>query len=124
MWRRQSGSYLPKCVDQDPLRVDGVFCAGDRLAIVALGVVAVLDVAFLLGFLLEKVRRGALRALTRNGAVVQREVALRVSRAGVEDAAARTALDQLSLAALRALHSGRLRRGRLPTAQLPDGFAV
>src|SRR3954463_12740922 len=82
---------------------------GDGGAVVALGVVAVLDVPFALGLLLQEVRRSALGAGPRNGAVVQREVALRVARAGEEDPAARTALDQFSLFAVRARHARRLR---------------
>src|SRR5207248_11193991 len=87
------------------LRAGGVCRTGDRGAVVALGIVAVLDVAFLLRLLLEEIRSGALRAGAGDGAVVQREVALRIARAGGEGAAARAALDELTLAAARARHA-------------------
>src|ERR1700756_4022118 len=92
------------------LRARGVGCAGDRGAVVALGVVTELDVAFALGLFFDEVGGGALGAGAGDGAVVEGEVALRVARAGVEDAAARAALDELSFAAAGALHAGRLRR--------------
>ena len=92
--------------------------AGDLLAVIAVRVVAILDVTLALRLLLQEVRRGALRARTRNRAAVQREVALRVARTRIEDAAARPALQQLALAAGRALHAGRLRRGRLAAAEI------
>src|SRR5205823_1439526 len=70
------------------------------------------------------VRRGALRAGAGDGAVVQREVALRIARAGVEDAASRAPLEQLAFAALRALHAGGLGRGGLAAADLANVAAV
>src|SRR5438105_14962575 len=97
---------------------------GDRRAVVALGVVAILDVPLALRLLLQEIRRLALRAGAGDGAVVQGEVALRVARAGVEDAAAGTALHQLSLAASGALHAGRFRWVGLPSADLADVAAV
>src|ERR1700741_4063076 len=99
-------------------------CRGDRRAVVTFGIVAVLDVAFALGLLLQEIRRRALRAGARDGAIVQCEIALRVARAGKEDPAARTALDQLSLFAVRARHAGRLRGRALAAADFADGLAV
>src|SRR5439155_11600709 len=84
----------------------------------------ILDVPFALRLLLQQIRRRAFRARPRHGAVVQREVALRIARAGEEDAAARTALDQLALVAFLAFHAGRLRRRALAAADLPDRLAV
>src|SRR5205085_5001224 len=98
--------------------------AFDRSFVIALRVVAVLDVPLAFGRLLEEVRRGALRAGLVQRAVVQRELAFRVARAGVEDAAARAALDELTFAAVRALHAGRLGRRRLAAADLADVLAV
>src|SRR5204862_2419529 len=53
-----------------------------------------------------------------------REVALRIARAGEEDAAPRTALHQLTLVAFLAFHASRLRRCALAAANLADGLAV
>src|SRR5205814_10322451 len=106
------------------LRADGVLGGVDWSAVVALGVVAVLDVPLALGLLLEEVWGGALRAGAGDGAAVEREVALRVARAGVEDAAARAALDQLAFAAGGALHPRRLGRRGLAAADLADVAAV
>src|SRR6266498_1877365 len=71
----------------------------DRCAVVALGIVAVLDVPLALRLLLQQIRRLALRAGAGDGAVVQGEVALRVARARIEDAAAGAALHQLTFTA-------------------------
>src|SRR6266568_901159 len=101
------------------------FCRrADRRAVAAVGIVAVLDVALALRLLLQEIRRLALRAGAGDGAAVQGELALRVARARIENAAAGAALHQLSLAALRALHAGRLRRRRLPSPDLADVAAV
>src|SRR6185436_13076428 len=86
--------------------------------------IAVLDVALALGLLLQEVGRVALRALAGDGAVVEGELALGVARAAVEDAAAGAALHEIPLLALRALHAGRLGRGRLAAADLADGLAL
>src|SRR5688500_10363243 len=96
----------------------------DWRAVAALGVVAQLDVAFLLRLFLHQVRRAALRAGTGDGLVVHRKVALWITGAGVEDATARTAFDDVAFAARRALHAGRLRRRRLAAADLADVAAV
>src|SRR5258706_2963629 len=96
----------------------------DRRSVLALRIVAVLDVTFALRLFLQKVRRRALRAGPRHGAVVQREVAFRVARAGKEDPTPRAALDQLSLFAIRTRHAGRFRRRALAAADLADGLAV
>src|ERR1051325_671974 len=98
-------------------------CGHGRL-VVALRVVAVLDVALALRLLLQEGRRVALRALPGHGAAVQRELALRVARAAVEDPAARAALHQIAFLAVRALHAGRLGRRRLAAADLADRLAV
>ena len=105
-------------------RMRQVGAVGDRRAVAALGVVAELDVALALRSPSPSgtARRTSGRA--GDGAVVEGEVALRVARAGEEDAAAGAALDQLALAAVRALHAGRLRRRRLAAADLADGLAV
>ena len=52
-----------------------------------------LDCSFALGLLLQQIGSTALRAGTGNRAVVERELALRIARAGIEDAAAGAALD-------------------------------
>src|SRR5205814_2742933 len=76
----------------------------DRRFVTALRIVADLHVSFALGLLFEKVHRAALRARTRNWAGVQRELTFRIAIARIENAAARAALDDFSLPALRALH--------------------
>src|SRR3954454_10157712 len=96
----------------------------NRCAVAAVRIVAVLDVPFALRFLLQQIRRRALRTRTRHGTVIQREVALRIARAGEEDAAAGTALDQLALVAFLTFHAGRLRRRALAAADLADRLAV
>src|SRR4051794_30086882 len=96
----------------------------NRRAVAAIGIVAVLDVALALRLLLQEIRSRAFRTGTRHGTIVQGEVALRVARAGEEDAAARTALHQLSLVALLAFHARRLRRRALAAADLADRLAV
>src|SRR4051794_22569707 len=96
----------------------------NRRAVATLRIVAVLDVSFALRFLLEQIRRRAFRTRARNGTVVQREVALRIARAGEEDATARTALDQLALVAFLTFHARRLRRRALAAADLADRLAV
>src|SRR4051812_22869674 len=98
--------------------------SGDGSAIATLGIVAVLDVPFALGLLLQEVRSRAFRAGPRNGAIVQREIALRVARTGEEDPPARTALDELPLFAVRARHAGRLRRRTFAATDLANGLAV
>src|SRR6185436_6728034 len=74
------------------------------LAFVVAGLVAAEDdLAFLLGFFLEKVRAAAVGAGLRDGLVVRREAARGVARGAVEETApASLALDHLSLAAVGA----------------------
>src|SRR5204863_2041677 len=95
-----------------------------RLAVTALRVVAKLDVSLALCLFLHQIRRGALRARAGDGAVVHRELALRIAIARVEDAAARAALDELALTARRALHARRLRRNAVASADLADVATV
>src|SRR5258706_190492 len=102
------------------LRVRGERLRRDRCAVIALGVVAILDVPLALGLLFEEVGRLALRAGAGCRPVVEGEVALRVARAGEEDAVVGAALDELPFLALRTLHSRRLRRGGLSAADLAD----
>src|SRR4051795_11603727 len=120
---------LPECVafsriECVTLFVRSIWHRRDRCAVAAVRIVAVLDVPLPLRFLLEQIRRRAFRTGARHGTVVQREVALRITRAGEEDAAARTALDQLALVSFLTFHAGRFRRCALAAADLADRLAV
>src|SRR2546430_2496410 len=90
----------------------------------ALRIVASLVEAVSLRLLLEQIRRAAFRTRTRNGLRVQREFAFRIAIARIENAAARSALYDLALAALRALHSGRRRRNARAAADFADVAAI
>src|SRR4051794_156939 len=104
---------LRECV---MLFIRSIWHRRNRRAVAAIGIVAVLDMTLALRLLLQEIRRRTFRAGAGHGTIVQREVALRIARAGEEDAAARTALHQLSLVTFLAFDAGRLRRSAFAAA--------